>query len=93
MVKPSVLRLADPHFIYEVVLCVSISVQAPTQSKRKAGKKECFNDALETFYYGYISVWNIIKNHTDSQTGNPLPRLHGLLFLIDSKDILYALSH
>ena len=42
------------------------------------GSKEgnvLFNDGLNTF----------IKDHSDSKRGNPLPPLHGLLFLISSK--------
>ena len=50
-----------------------------------AGEKErnvLFNDALNTFYlrlYGYM-----VKDHSDSEKGNPLPP-HRLLLLINSK--------
>ena len=34
----------------------------------------------------------MVKDHSDSEKGNPLPP-HGLLFLISSKVLLYASSH
>ena len=55
-------------------------------SRRKEGNV-LFNDTLNTFYYlwlygiGYIIM---VKDHSDSERGNPLPP-HGLLFLINHK--------
>ena len=49
-----------------------------------------FNDALNTFIlqlYKY-GVGHVVKDHSDNERGNPLPPLHGLLFLIRS--ILYG---
>ena len=43
-----------------------------------------FNDALNTFYLRLHGVIHMIKDHTDSERGNPLPP-HGLLFPISSK--------
>ena len=43
-----------------------------------------FNDALNTFYLRLHGVRHMVKNHSDSERGNPLPS-HGLLFLISSK--------
>ena len=45
------------------------------------GRNVLFNDALNTFYlYGYMaSVIIMVKDHSDSDRGNPLPP-HGLLF-------------
>ena len=37
-----------------------------------------FNDALKTFYLQLYCVGHMIKDHVDSQRGNPLPPLHGL---------------
>ena len=42
-----------------------------------------FNDALNTFYLRLYGVGHV-KDHSDSERGNPLP-LHGLLFPINSK--------
>ena len=35
----------------------------------------------------------MVKDKSDSERGNSLPPLHGLLFLISSKGSLYAQSH
>ena len=52
-----------------------------------------FNDALNTFYLRLYSVGHMVKDHSDSERGNPLPP-HGLLFLINSKVFfVYAPSH
>ena len=43
-----------------------------------------FNDALNTFYLRSYGVRHMVKDHSDSERGNPLPP-HRLLFLISSK--------
>ena len=43
-----------------------------------------FNDALNTFYLRLYGVGLMVKDHSDSERGNPLPP-HGLLFPISSK--------
>ena len=43
-----------------------------------------FNDALNTFYLGLYGVRHMVKDHSDSEKGNPLPP-HRLLFPINSK--------
>ena len=43
-----------------------------------------FNDALNTFYLRLYGVRHIVKDHSDSDRGNPLPP-YGLLFPISSK--------
>ena len=51
------------------------------------GRKEgsvLFNDALNTFYLRLYGVRQMVKVHSDSERGNPLPP-HGLLFAINSK--------
>ena len=53
------------------------------RSPRKEGNV-LFNDALNTFIYGYMAVRNMVKDHSDSERGNSLPP-HGLLFPISSK--------
>ena len=42
-----------------------------------------FNDALNTFYLHLYGVEHIVKDHSDSERGNPLLP-HGLLFAINS---------
>ena len=43
-----------------------------------------FNDALNTFYLLLYDVRHMVKDHSDSEKGNPLPP-HRLLFTINSK--------
>ena len=43
-----------------------------------------FNDTLNTFYLLLYGVGHMVKDHSDSERGNPLPP-HGLLFQIRSK--------
>ena len=43
-----------------------------------------FNDAVNTFYLRLYRVRHMVKDHSDSERGNPLPP-HGLLFSINSK--------
>ena len=53
--------------------------------KGKGRKEICFfNDALNTFYLRLYGVRHMVKEHSDSKRGNPLPP-HGLLFSINSK--------
>ena len=47
------------------------------------GRKEghvLFNNTLNTFYVCLYGVGHMVKNHSDSERGNPLPPLHELLF-------------
>ena len=55
--------------------------------ERKEGNV-LFNDALSTFY----GVGHMVKDHSDSERGNPLP-LHGLLFPIKSKGSFICTIH
>ena len=43
-----------------------------------------FNDALNTFYLRSYGVGHMVKDHSDSEKGNPLPP-HRLLLSINSK--------
>ena len=43
-----------------------------------------FNDALNTFYLRLYGVRHMVKDHSDSEKGNPLPP-HRLCFPISSK--------
>ena len=44
-----------------------------------------FNDALNTFYLRLYGDKHMLKDHSDSERGNPLPTLDGLLVSISSK--------
>ena len=50
--------------------------------RRKVGNV-LFNDALNTFYLQLYGVRHMIKDHSDSERGNPLPP-HRLLIPISS---------
>ena len=55
--------------------------------KHGKGREEgnvLFNDALNTFYLRLYGVRHMVKDHSESERGNPLPP-HGLLFPINSK--------
>ena len=59
---------------------------------RKEGRKEgnvLSNDALHTFYLRLYGVRHMVKDHSDSESRNPLLP-HRLLFPINSKVFLYA---
>ena len=43
-----------------------------------------FNDTLNTFYLWLYGIRHMVKDHSDSKKGNPLPP-HRLLFPISSK--------
>ena len=42
------------------------------------------NDALNTFYLRLYGVRHMVEDHSDNESGNPLPP-HWLLFLISRK--------
>ena len=51
---------------------------------RKRERNALFNDALNTFYLRLYGVKHMVKDHSDSEKGNPLPP-HRLLLSINSK--------
>ena len=58
-------------------------------ARRKEGNV-LFNDALNTFYLQLYGVGHMVKDHSDSERGNLLPPLHGLLFPFNSKGLCYT---
>ena len=53
-------------------------------SLRQRERNVLFNDALNTFYLRLYGVRHMVKDHSDSEKGNPLLP-HRLLLLISSK--------
>ena len=51
----------------------------PSRKEKKGNV--LFNDALNTFYLRLYGVRHMVKEHSDSERGNPLPQ-HGIIFLI-----------
>ena len=68
-----------------------ISLAFPTSGYERE-RNVLFNDALNTFYLRLYGVRHMVKDHSDSKKGNPLPP-HRLLLSINSKVFLYAPSH
>ena len=52
--------------------------------QRERERNVLFNDALNTFYLRLYGVRHMVKDHSDSEKGNPLPP-HRLLLSINSK--------
>ena len=59
-------------------------IDVALQNKRERERNVLFNDALNTFYLRLYGVIHMVKDHSDSERGNPLPP-HRLLFPISSK--------
>ena len=55
-----------------------------TEPERERERNVLFNDALNTFYLRLYGVRHMVKDHSDSEKGNPLPP-HRLLLSINSK--------
>ena len=51
---------------------------------RERERNVLFNNALNTFYLQLYGVRHMVKDHSDSEKGNPLSP-HGLLLSINSK--------
>ena len=51
---------------------------------RERERNVLFNDALNTFYLRLYGIRHMVKDHSDSEKGNPLPP-HRLLLSINSK--------
>ena len=52
--------------------------------ERERERNVLFNDALNTFYLQLYGIRHKVKDHSDSEKGNPLPP-HRLLLSINSK--------
>ena len=55
---------------------------------KEGGKWGVFNDAHNTFNLRLYGIRHRVKDHSDSERGNPLPA-HGLFFPISSKGFFY----
>ena len=70
------------HVCGMVYICTILITSDQMEGRRNS---DLFNDALNTFYLRLYGVGHMVKDHSDSQRGNPLPP-HGLLFPINSND-------
>ena len=87
-------RDANPVHTSPLADGIATSPSGPVHNRRRQGnisiyltereRNVLFNDALNTFYLRLYGVRHMIKDHSDSEKGNPLPP-HGLLLSINSK--------
>ena len=59
-------------------------IETIVENGRERERNILFNDALNTFYLRLYGVRHMVKDHSDSEKGNPLLP-HRLLLLINSK--------
>ena len=62
------------------------------QGIRERERNVLFNDALNTFYLRLYGVRHMVKDHSDSEKGNPLPP-HRHSYRLTARVLLYAPSH
>ena len=70
------------YFLFQPVLHNWFMIFYPWDGRNEGSV--LFNDALNTFYLRLYGVRHMVKNHSDSEKGNPLPP-HRILLSINSK--------
>ena len=68
----------------ELGLDIFINIMQSSHWKKRKEGNVLFNDKLNTFYLRLYGIRHMVKDHSDSEKGNPLPP-YGLLFPINSK--------
>ena len=58
--------------------------------QKETGRRVLFNDALNTFYLRLYGVRHMVKDHSDSERGNP-PSPHRLLYAPSHRQDNYRL--
>ena len=53
--------------------CRVLNVPIIFIGRKEEGRSVLFNDALNTFYLRLYGVGHMVKDHSDSERGNPLP--------------------
>ena len=81
--KKKQMKVYGINILY-VFISACVWIQNIFQYLSNEGNVFLFNDAFNTFYLQLYGVGHMVKYHSDSERGNPLPP-HGLLFLISSK--------
>ena len=71
-------------FIYLFIYFQYLFSKRSGLANRERERHVLFNDALNTFYLRLYGVRHMVKDHSDSEKGNPLPP-HRLLLSINSK--------
>ena len=75
-------RKYNTHIFHKILFLLSIGKGQLNCEERE--RNVLFNDALNTFYQRLYGVRHMVKDHSDSEKGNPLPP-HRLLLSINSK--------
>ena len=65
-------------------ICFKTDLICRFERIRERERNVLFNDALNTFYLRLYGIRHMVKDHSDSEKGNPLPP-HRLLLSINSK--------
>ena len=68
----------------DIFKCLLINCLQMRERERERERNVLFNDTLNTFYLQLYGVRHMVKDHSDSEKGNPLPP-HRLLLSINSK--------
>ena len=71
----------SPYFLWT---SLTDMVGSGDDEMREIERNVLFNDVLNTFYLWLYGVRHMVKDHSDSEKGNPLPP-HRLLLSINSK--------
>ena len=74
----------NPLHPHRLLLSINSKVPVRKPGNTHRERNGLFNDALNTFYLQLYGVRHMVKDHSDSERGNPLPP-YGLLFPISSK--------
>ena len=65
--------------------------RAKSRTSRERERNVLFNDALNTSYLGLYGIRHMVKDHSDSEKGNPLLP-HMLLLSINSKGSIICIN-
>ena len=71
-------------YMFKIIFIDHPNVAYMCIRERERERNVLFNDALNTFYLRIYGVRHMVKDHSDSEKGNPLPS-HRLLVSINSK--------
>ena len=75
-------RTMSERYLHALLAVVKLLNLQPSEIEGE--RNVLFNDALNTFYQRLYGIRHMVKDHYDSEKGNPLPP-HRLLLSINSK--------
>ena len=74
-------------------VCIEDILQTSLLVLREREKCFLFNDALNTFYLQLYGVRHMVKDHSDSEKGNPLLPHRLLLSIISKGSFICTIPH